>query len=132
MRILVADDHEVVRRGLRSLLAHGGWEVCAECSNGREAVQRTVALGPDVAVLDVTLPDLDGRWAAGVRCTLAQRAGHRLPARTLTTAGSPVYDPPIGGDAPGVHPASAARYVATAAPALEANARSLSQRGRTK
>jgi DNA-binding NarL/FixJ family response regulator len=65
MRILVADDHEVVRHGIRCLLQEqAGWAVCAECSTGREAVERTVALGPDVAILDVTMPDLDGLEAA--------------------------------------------------------------------
>jgi DNA-binding NarL/FixJ family response regulator len=65
MRILVADDHEMVRRGLRSLLqAHPGWVVCAECANGREAVQRSAEVVPDVAVLDVTMPELDGIEAA--------------------------------------------------------------------
>jgi DNA-binding NarL/FixJ family response regulator len=65
MRILVADDHEMVRRGLRSLLeAHPGWVVCAECANGREAVQRSTEVVPDVAVLDVTMPELNGIEAA--------------------------------------------------------------------
>jgi DNA-binding NarL/FixJ family response regulator len=65
MRILVADDHEMVRRGLRSLLqARPGWVVCAECANGREAVQRSAELLPDVAVLDVTMPELSGIEAA--------------------------------------------------------------------
>jgi len=65
MRILVADDHEMVRRGLRSLLqARPGWVVCAECANGREAVQRSAELLPDVAVLDVTMPELNGIEAA--------------------------------------------------------------------
>jgi len=61
MRILVADDHEIVRRGMRSLLeARDGWQVCAECSNGREAVAKTVELRPEVAVLDYTMPQLNG------------------------------------------------------------------------
>jgi DNA-binding NarL/FixJ family response regulator len=65
MRILVADNHEVVRRGLRCLLeARGGWAVCAECSSGREAVESAVALAPDVAILDVAMPELDGLEAA--------------------------------------------------------------------
>jgi DNA-binding NarL/FixJ family response regulator len=65
MRILLADDHEMVRRGLRSLLqAHPGWVVCAECANGREAVERSAELLPDVAVLDITMPELNGIDAA--------------------------------------------------------------------
>jgi DNA-binding NarL/FixJ family response regulator len=65
MRTLVADDHEVVRQGLRALIeAHPGWEVCAECADGREAVERSAELRPDVAVLDITMPELDGLEAA--------------------------------------------------------------------
>jgi DNA-binding NarL/FixJ family response regulator len=65
MRILLADDHEVVRHGLRALIqAQRGWEVCAECTNGKEAVQKSAELRPDVAVLDATMPELDGIEAA--------------------------------------------------------------------
>ena len=61
LRILVADDHEVVRRGLRSLLeSKPGWTVCGEASNGREAVDRTNELGPDVVVMDLAMPELNG------------------------------------------------------------------------
>ena len=61
VRILLADDHEIVRRGLRDLLeAHPDWEVCAEAENGREAVDRARESRPDVAVLDLSLPELNG------------------------------------------------------------------------
>jgi DNA-binding NarL/FixJ family response regulator len=61
VRILVADDHVVMRRGLRDLLAeHKGWEVCGEAENGREAVDLAVHLRPDVAVLDISMPELNG------------------------------------------------------------------------
>ena len=60
-RILIADDHEVVRKGLRSLLEpEPGLEVVGEASNGREAVERTVAEKPDVVVLDIGMPELNG------------------------------------------------------------------------
>jgi DNA-binding NarL/FixJ family response regulator len=60
-RILVADDHEVVRKGVRRLLqARPGWEVCGEASNGEEAVTAAELLHPDVVILDVTMPNLDG------------------------------------------------------------------------
>jgi DNA-binding NarL/FixJ family response regulator len=60
-RILVADDHDGVRRGLRELLeAQPGWQVVAEARAGREAVAEAVRTRPDVAVLDVALPELDG------------------------------------------------------------------------
>ena len=61
VRILVADDHQVVRTGLRALLeSKTGWQVCAEASNGREAVEKAGELKPDVAVLDIGMPLLNG------------------------------------------------------------------------
>jgi DNA-binding NarL/FixJ family response regulator len=60
-RILVADDHEVVRRGIRTLLeARSAWEVCGEASTGREAVEKAKRLKPDVVLLDITMPDRSG------------------------------------------------------------------------
>jgi DNA-binding NarL/FixJ family response regulator len=61
VRILLADDHAVVRRGLRALLeARQDFEVCAEASNGREAVELALHHKPDVAVLDISLPIMNG------------------------------------------------------------------------
>lgn len=61
VRILVADDHQVVRTGLRALLeSKSGWQVCAEAANGREAVEKARELQPDVAVLDIGMPLLNG------------------------------------------------------------------------
>ena len=61
LRILVADDHEVVRHGVRSLLeGHPGWEVCAEASDGREAVEKAIHLKADVIILDIGMPNLNG------------------------------------------------------------------------
>lgn len=61
VRILVADDHGIVREGLRSLLERSrGWQVCAEASNGREAVEQARLHRPDIAILDVTMPILNG------------------------------------------------------------------------
>jgi DNA-binding NarL/FixJ family response regulator len=60
-RILLADDHEVVRRGLCALLQNQpGWEICGEATNGREAVEKAVKLNPDVVILDVGMPNLNG------------------------------------------------------------------------
>jgi len=65
LRILIADDHEVVRRGVRVLLeSQPGWEVCAEAANGREAVSAAQREHPDVAVLDIGMPELNGFDAA--------------------------------------------------------------------
>lgn len=61
LRILVADDHHVVRTGLRALLeSKTGWRVCAEAANGREAVEKANEFRPDVAVLDIGMPLLNG------------------------------------------------------------------------
>ncbi len=60
-RILVADDHEVVRRGLCALLqAQPEWEVCGEAADGREALEKTQKLRPDVVILDIGMPSLNG------------------------------------------------------------------------
>jgi DNA-binding NarL/FixJ family response regulator len=65
LKLLVADDHEIVRNGVRSLLeAQPGWQVMAEASNGREAVEKAKRLKPDVAVLDIGMPSLNGLEAA--------------------------------------------------------------------
>jgi DNA-binding NarL/FixJ family response regulator len=61
VRILLAHDHAVVRRGLRALLeARQDFVVCAEATNGREAVELALHHKPDVAILDITLPIVDG------------------------------------------------------------------------
>ena len=61
LRILVVDDHAVVRRGVRALLeSQDGWEVCGEASTGRDAVEQSRRLHPDVVVMDLSLPELNG------------------------------------------------------------------------
>jgi DNA-binding NarL/FixJ family response regulator len=65
LRLLVADDHEIVRKGLRSILeAQPGWQVAAEASDGREAVDKAKELKPDVTVMDIGMPSLNGLEAA--------------------------------------------------------------------
>src|SRR5215470_20021432 len=67
VRILVADDHEVVRRGVRSLLnSRTDWEVCGEAVDGREAVEKAKELKPDVIVMDISMPRLNGLEATRV------------------------------------------------------------------
>lgn len=61
LQILIADDHEVARRGIRALLEnHPGWEVCAEAKDGREAVDLASKVKPNVTLLDIGMPNLNG------------------------------------------------------------------------
>jgi DNA-binding NarL/FixJ family response regulator len=66
VRILVADDHEIVLEGIRTLVSRSGrdWEICGEARNGKEAVVMIKSLRPDIAVLDVTMPQMSGLQAA--------------------------------------------------------------------
>jgi len=64
MRILVAEDETIIRLDLRALLERAGFEVCAEARDGEEAVELARSEQPDVAVLDVKMPKLDGIEAA--------------------------------------------------------------------
>ncbi len=60
-RILVADEHEMVRRGIRALVeTQPGWEICGEAATGREAVETAKKLKPDVIILDISMPALNG------------------------------------------------------------------------
>jgi DNA-binding NarL/FixJ family response regulator len=60
-RILVADDHPLFRLGLRSLLnSHEGWGVCGEATDGRDAVEKYRKLKPDLLILDICMPRLNG------------------------------------------------------------------------
>jgi DNA-binding NarL/FixJ family response regulator len=65
LRILIADDHDLLRRGVKTLLqSHAGWEICGEAHTGREAVTKADELRPDIVILDISMPDLNGIDAA--------------------------------------------------------------------
>ena len=73
LRLLLADDHHVIRAGLRCLLeTQPGWVVVAEASDGREAVEKAAETRPDVALLDIGMPALNGVEAA-------QQIAQRIP-----------------------------------------------------
>ena len=82
MRILVAEDETIIRLDLRALLEHAGFEVCAEARDGEEAVALARSERPDLALLDVKMPKLDGIEAA--RRILEERP---IPIVMLTAYG---------------------------------------------
>jgi DNA-binding NarL/FixJ family response regulator len=65
LRILIADDHDLMRRGLKALVeSHPGWVVCDEAYTGREAIAKAEATKPDIVILDISMPELNGLEAA--------------------------------------------------------------------
>jgi DNA-binding NarL/FixJ family response regulator len=65
MRILIADDHEAIRKGVCSILtSRGDIEICAEAENGQQAIEMAVEMKPDLVILDINMPVLGGFAAA--------------------------------------------------------------------
>jgi len=61
VKILLVEDHEIIRKGLCILISgYSGWNVCGEAGNGKEAIEKTLALRPDLVVIDVVMPVMDG------------------------------------------------------------------------
>lgn len=86
IRILVVDDHPIVRQGLKTLLeGHSGWEVIGEASDGAEALEKAKDLNPNVMVLDVTMPRMNGLEA----CRLLRRQYPDLEILFVTQHDSP-------------------------------------------
>jgi DNA-binding NarL/FixJ family response regulator len=86
IRILVVDDHPIVRQGLKTLLeGHSGWQVIGEASDGAEALEKAGELNPDVMVLDVTMPRMNGLEA----CRLLRMQFPELEILFVTQHDSP-------------------------------------------
>lgn len=67
VRILIVDDHELVRRGLRSILVtRPEWEICGEAADGNNAIEKARDLKPDIVLLDITMPHMNGLDAARI------------------------------------------------------------------
>jgi DNA-binding NarL/FixJ family response regulator len=61
IRILLVDDHEMMRKGIRSLLKdERGWEVCCEAADGKEAIQNALEAKPDLILMDISMPTMNG------------------------------------------------------------------------
>jgi DNA-binding NarL/FixJ family response regulator len=120
LRILVADDHEVVRRGLCSLLkSHPGWEVCAEASDGREAVEKVNQIKPDVVILDIGMPNLNG--LAATRQIVHNDERQRVIILTVTDSEQVIREVLAAGARGFVLKSDAARDLITAVEAIEKN-----------
>jgi len=90
IRILIADDHAIVRRGLKALLAtEKDMAVVGEAENGAEAVEKAAALAPDVILMDIVMPELDGIEAT--RRVTAERPETRVLVLTSFAADDKVF-----------------------------------------
>ena len=120
LRILVADDHEIVRRGLVSLIkSHPNWEICAEADNGRQAVEKASKSKPDIAILDIGMPVLNGLEAT--RQILREHPGVRILILTITDTDQAVQAVLDAGARGFLLKSDAARDLVTAVEALAHN-----------
>ena len=118
LRILLADDHEIVRRGLCALLQkHEGWEVCGEASNGREALEMAKQLKPDVVILDIGMPLLNGLDAT--RQLLQHDPQFKIIVLTITDADQVIREALDAGARGFVLKSDAARDLVSAVQALQ-------------
>ena len=86
LSILVADDHEVVRRGIRALLeGRPEWKICGEAATGREATEKAKKLRPDLVLLDLAMPDVDGLEA--IQKILNDRPSTKILVLTMNDSG---------------------------------------------
>lgn len=118
LRILLADDHEIVRRGLRALLQkHEEWEVCGEAIDGREAVEKAKELKPDVVIVDIGMPNLNGLDAT--RRLLQHDPNAKVIVLTVTDADQVIREALDAGARGFVLKSDAARDLVSAVEALQ-------------
>lgn len=87
IKVIVADDHEIYRRGLTLFLEHEGMDVIGYAATGREAVRAAIENRPDILLLDIAMPDIDGLIALGILKFLIPE----LPVVVLTALPDLVY-----------------------------------------
>lgn len=90
MRILIADDHALFRDSLRSLLEARGLEVTGEARNGREAVELASKLQPDVVLMDLSMPEMDG--IAATRLISAEQPGIKVVVLTASDEDAKLFE----------------------------------------
>jgi DNA-binding NarL/FixJ family response regulator len=118
LRILLADDHEIVRRGLCALLQrHEGWEICGEATDGREVLEKAKQLNPDVVIVDIGMPNLNGLDAT--RRLLQQDPNSKVIVLTVTDADQVIREALDAGARGFVLKSDAARDLVTAIEALQ-------------
>jgi DNA-binding NarL/FixJ family response regulator len=120
LRILIADDHEVVRRGLCALLqSHDGWEICGEAPDGRVAVEKAKELKPDVVIVDIGMPSLNG--LAATRQLVQQDPRCKVIVLTITDSDQVIREALDAGARGFVLKSDAARDLVSAVEALQLN-----------
>jgi CheY-like chemotaxis protein len=105
--VLIADDSPVVRRSLHALFEQDGWDVCADAMNGKEAITRALELKPQVIVLDLSMPGMNGITAARIlretvpdsRLILFSAYASLLPAEQMRLSG---FSAVVSKDQPGI------------------------------
>jgi DNA-binding NarL/FixJ family response regulator len=118
LRILIADDHEVVRRGLCTLIqSHEGWEICGEAKDGRETVEKAKQVKPDIVILDVGMPNLNG--LAATRQLLQQNPQQKVIVLTITDSDQVIREALDAGARGFVLKSDAARDLVSAVEALQ-------------
>jgi DNA-binding NarL/FixJ family response regulator len=120
LRILIADDHEVVRRGLCTLLqSQEGWEICGEATDGRAAVLKAKELKPDVVIVDIGMPGLNG--LAATRQLVQQDPQCKVIVLTITDSDQVIREALDAGARGFVLKSDAARDLVAAVEALQRN-----------
>jgi DNA-binding NarL/FixJ family response regulator len=120
LRIMVADDHEVVRRGLRSLLeGQPGWQVCGEATDGRDVLKKAAELKPDIVVIDIAMPNLNGLEAT--RQLLKANPNTRVLVLTLHDSDQLIREVLTAGASGFLLKTDAARDLVSAVDALRQN-----------